>query len=140
VDHLNNRTIQSPHKAAGRIPGQFDTAGRSEFCESAVRSANLFDSGGSREIEAQAERYHRANDERLLDFGRATFPGLAGEVEPAKRVGFPEINPRPQPVIIVVALFEGLAAQDSFANGLLASVVAENETRSELMQTRAGDR
>jgi hypothetical protein len=104
-----------------------------------VSSANLFDSGGGCEIEAQAQRYHSANDEWLLDLGRGTFPGLAGEVEAAKRIGFPEIDSGTQPVIVVIALLERLARQDSFAYGLLASVVTENETRSELMQPRTGD-
>lgn len=139
VDHLNHRAIQSPHESVGRISGQFDTASRGGLCERAISSTNLFDSSAGREIEAQAQRYHRTNDERLLDIRRATFPGFAGEVEAAKRVGFPEIDPGAKPVIIVVALFEGLAPQDSFANRLLASVVAEDETRSELMQRRAGD-
>jgi len=70
----------------------------------------------------------------LLDPGRAAFPGLAGEVETTKRIGFPEIDPGAQPIIVVIALLEGLARQNPFAYGLLASVVAENETRSELMQ------
>jgi len=75
----------------------------------------------------------------LLDVGRATLPGLASEVEATKRVGFPEIDPRTKPVIVVIALLERLSRQDSFAHGLLAAVVAENETRSELMQQRTGD-
>ena len=134
VDHLNNRAIQPPHEAVGGIVGHFDTASGSGFCQRSVGSAELFDSCRGREIQAQAKRYHRANDERLLDPGRAAFPGLAGEIEPTKRVGFPEIDPRTQPIIIVIALLEGLARQNPFAYGLLASVVAENETRSELMQ------
>jgi hypothetical protein len=138
VDHLNNRAIQLPQQAIGCVVGQFDTSSRSGFRQRAVSSADLFDSGSGREIQAQAKRYHRANDERLLDPGRA-FPGLAGEIETAKRVGFPEIDPRTQPVIVVIALLERLSRQDSFAHGLLASVVAENETRSELMQQRTGD-
>jgi hypothetical protein len=139
VDHLNNRAIQSPHEAVGRIAGQFDTASHSGFGQGAVGSADLFDSGSGREIQAQAKRYHCANDERLLDVGRAAFPCLAGEIETTKRIGFPEIDPRTQPIIVVIALLERLSQQDSFAHGLLASVVAENETRSELMQQRTGD-
>lgn len=139
VDHLNHRAIQSPHESVGRIPGQFDTASRGGLCERAISSTNLFDSSAGREIEAQAQRYHSTNDERLLDVRRATFPGFASELETAKWIGFPEIDPGAQPVIIVVALFEGLAPQDSFANRLLASVVAENETRSQLMQGREGN-
>ena len=139
VDHLNNRAIQSPHETVGGIVGQLDTAGCSEFCEGAVGSTDLIDSGGGREIQTQAKRNHRANDERLLDTGRAAFPGLAGEVEATKRIGFPEIDPRTQPVIVVIALLERLARQNPLANGLVAAVVTENETRSELMQPRTDD-
>lgn len=138
VDHLNDRAIQLLSEAVGRVLRQFDAACRSESREVAVCGANLFHSGGRREIQAQPKRYHRANHKRLLDFRGAAFPSLAGEVETTKRVGFPEIDPRTQPVIIIIALLERLASKNSLANGFVAAVVAENETRSELMQTRTG--
>lgn len=128
VDHLNDRAIQSPQEPVGRVLRQFDAARCSESREVAVGSADLFDSGGRREIQAEAKRYNRANDERSLDVGRAALPRLAGEVETAKRIGFPEINARAQPVLVVIALLERLACQDSFANGLFAAVISENET------------
>ena len=101
--------------------------------------SNLLDPGSGRQVQAQAQRDDRADDEWLLDVRAAPFFGLASEVETAKWVGFPEIDSGTEPVVIVVALLEGLAFKDSFANGLIASVVAENETRSQLMQGSAGD-
>src|SRR5208337_3071326 len=102
-------------------------------------SSNLLDPGSSRQVQAQAQRDDRADDERFLDVQGATPSGLASEVETAKWVGFPEIDSRTEPVVIVVALLEELAFQDSFANGPIASVVTENETRSQLMQGAAGN-
>jgi hypothetical protein len=67
------------------------------------------------------------------------FFGLASELETAKRVSFPEINPGTEPVVIVAALLEGFALQYALANGLITPVVAENETRSQLMQRGLGN-
>ena len=76
----NHGTIKTAQQTVARILGQFDTASRSEFRKSTVSGPNLCDTGSAREIEAQTKRYHRADDERLLDVGRVTFLGLAGEV------------------------------------------------------------
>jgi hypothetical protein len=80
VDHLNHGAIETAQQTVARILGQFEAASRSEFRESTVSGPNLFYTGRGREIEAQTKRYHRTDDERLLDVGRVTFLGVAVEV------------------------------------------------------------
>ena len=134
VDHLDDSAIQSAQQTIATILGKFYGASLRKFLERVVSRSNLFDASTGREIQAQAERYHCTDNECLLDLGGWTFLGFSREVEAPEWVRFPEVNPRTEPVVIVVAFLEGLALQDSLADSFIAPVIAENETRSQLVQ------
>ena len=60
---------------------------------------------------------------------RAQIPprNFARKFEAAKRIGFPKINTGAEPIVVVIARFEWLPGQQTFANGAVTAVIAKNE-------------
>jgi hypothetical protein len=57
-----------------------------------------------------------------------------GKLQSSSRVGFPEINARPEPIVFVVAGLKGFAAEQALTHTAAAAVIAENEGGGETMQ------
>lgn len=92
-----------------------------------------------KKVEAEAEIDGCADNERLGAW-TAMFATIEN-VRPFQRahgIGFPEINTRTEPVVIIVAGRKWLARDETFADCLLASVIAENERGGEPMHVGSG--
>ena len=84
---------------------------------------NLLKSRRIHQIQAKAEVNYRTDDKRLVDlsFGQnwRTF-GFAREVERPLRIAFPEIDTRPEPIVVVAAGSESCSpsSQNIFTTAL----------------------
>ncbi len=73
---------------------------------------------------------HSTHHSRFLNLGRPSWPfaQCGRECQAAKRVGFPEIDAMPQPVLLIGAGDEAIAGQDLLRHGRIAAVKAEDES------------
>jgi len=92
---------------------------------------NHRDSSARGKIQAKTEIDDRADDIGLLYLAPPDL--LPGKRQAAPRIGLPEIDPRPQPVVGVVAVLEGLSGHQPVADPAITTVIAENEGRGQTM-------
>lgn len=93
-----------------------------------------FYAGGSGEIEAQPKVENGADYERVPDAGRFPSSGLSREIQASLGIGFPEIDSRPQPIVIVVARVEWIAPEEPLTDLPVAAMIAKNECSRKTVQ------
>lgn len=104
VQTANHGAIEVAPEAVRAVRGHLDAAPcGSAPSQAVVRYLHPFDSGCSGQIEAQAKIEDSADYERLSDTDRFSVGSFPREIQTPARIGFPELYPRAQPVICVVA-------------------------------------
>ena len=126
VQMLNDRAIQIAAKRIS-VCRQRLTRFRQRRGEGFVGASNHIDADETHEIEAVAQIDNRADDRGTLDLRALAFHQLLCEIEAALRIGFPEIDPRPQPIVVVFTGLEEVARKQAISDGLIATVIAKNK-------------
>ena len=76
----------------------------------------------------ELQRFHDGADhKRLPDCLRSPPSRLAGKIKPSPRINLPKIDPRSQPVVVVVAWLKRIAFKEAFADLAITPVIAEDE-------------
>ena len=92
-----------------------------------VGTPQRVDPGSGGQIETQSKLDHRANEERIADCVWPSARRFAGKVEGARRIGFPEVDSRSEPIVLIVAGVECRSLKKALADLPIASVIAEDE-------------
>ena len=88
------------------------------------------------QVETGAEFDDGADDEWFRDLRPPAERRFTGELHAPLRIRFPEVDPGTQPIVIVVAHLKRFTAKQSFSDGAVAAVVAENKAGREPVQSR----
>lgn len=93
-----------------------------------VGDAKPIHSGGRCQIQAKTHLNDCADNEGPINAGVFSSRNFLSEFKPSLRIGFPEIDTGPQPIIVIFTRLECQAGQELLSNILIASVIAEHKT------------
>lgn len=133
VKNLDHRAVELPQKEILAVSRQWNLRPRRRAGKFRVGGFYLLDPRCSREVKAKPQLDHRSNNGGTTDAGISAAPGFPGEFETASGVGFPEVNPGPQPVIVVATLPETAGLEEILCDVVIAAVVTEDERRRQLV-------
>jgi len=104
----------------------------SDVDQALVGDFHPIQTAGGCEIQTEAQFNHGASDKRLRDIGCPASRCILSKLEPT--ICFPEVDAGAEPIVIIVAGFEGCPGQQSLTDATVAAVVAEDEGGGEAMQ------
>lgn len=110
------------------IHGKFEVSRLLLFYKALVGALHELDIFTDRQIQTVAQINHGPNDGGL--HALLSRCPILGPLACALRIGFPEICPRPKPVIFPFAMNEARLSLEQFVNdGCIAAMIAQNEGR-----------
>lgn len=104
--------------------------------ETCIRFFNSVDAIGTDEVQAEPGVNHCADNEWL---DPSAFPlqnsvgSLVSPLQSSIGIRLPEVNPRSEPVVVVLAWLKGLIEKQAFAGLPVAAVVAKNKSCGKVM-------